>query len=343
MRLNNKGFAITAVLYGLLILFVILVSSYLLVLSAKKDRIDSLISDVEKDYIKSGSYCSNESLVDCISNMYNKNKKEIVINNNIEYNYVKLVSLMNDRLGGTTLDYNGGNIRYYGKNPNNYIYFNCNDYDHQSSTTCEIWRIIGIFDNKVKITKDTAYGTRYWDQSNNNWHSSSLKSVLNETYYNNLNNSTTNLISDSTWYLGGYAKAEYYPNEVYALQQNGTKCSSCTYDLTWNGNIALMYPADYGYAVNFEKCNLDLSDYYKNECKEQNWLFKSSMWLLAPHSGHGSAVWFVNNDGKFGGTNGASYLSSTLLSVYPTLYLKPEIMINKGNGSSSNPYQIKIS
>lgn len=52
MRLNNKGFAITVVLYGLLILFVALTSSYLLVLSARKNRIDNLVSDIEKEYNK---------------------------------------------------------------------------------------------------------------------------------------------------------------------------------------------------------------------------------------------------------------------------------------------------
>lgn len=50
MKLNNKGFAITAVLYGLLILFSLLVSSYLLVLSARKDRIDDLTNDIEEEY-----------------------------------------------------------------------------------------------------------------------------------------------------------------------------------------------------------------------------------------------------------------------------------------------------
>lgn len=50
MKLNNKGFAITAVLYGLLILFTLLVSSYLLVLSARKDRIDILTNDIEEEY-----------------------------------------------------------------------------------------------------------------------------------------------------------------------------------------------------------------------------------------------------------------------------------------------------
>lgn len=53
MKLNNRGFAITAVLYGLLILFSFLVGSYLLVLSAKKDRVNNLIDEIEKDYYES--------------------------------------------------------------------------------------------------------------------------------------------------------------------------------------------------------------------------------------------------------------------------------------------------
>lgn len=50
MKLNNKGFAITAVLYGLLILFVILIGSYLTILGTKKNRIDNITSDIEKGY-----------------------------------------------------------------------------------------------------------------------------------------------------------------------------------------------------------------------------------------------------------------------------------------------------
>ena len=56
-----------------------------------------------------------------ITNLYNNSNKTVVQNNNIDYNYATSVSLMNDRLGGTTKDLNAGNIRYYGTNPNNYI------------------------------------------------------------------------------------------------------------------------------------------------------------------------------------------------------------------------------
>lgn len=50
MKLNNKGFAITTVLYGLLILFVFLLASYFTVLTAKKNRLDRLTKGIEEDY-----------------------------------------------------------------------------------------------------------------------------------------------------------------------------------------------------------------------------------------------------------------------------------------------------
>lgn len=50
MKLNNKGFAITSVLYGLLILFVVLTSTYLSMLTTKKNNIDKITNDIEEEY-----------------------------------------------------------------------------------------------------------------------------------------------------------------------------------------------------------------------------------------------------------------------------------------------------
>ena len=55
MKLNNKVFAITSVLYGLLILFVVLTSTYLAILSSKKNNIDKITEDLEEDYFTSNS------------------------------------------------------------------------------------------------------------------------------------------------------------------------------------------------------------------------------------------------------------------------------------------------
>ena len=39
--------------------------------------------------------------------------------------------------------------RYIGDDPNNYVYFNCDDMDNQSASTCEVWRILGVFDVSI--------------------------------------------------------------------------------------------------------------------------------------------------------------------------------------------------
>ena len=99
------------------------------------------------------------------------------------------------------------NIRYIGANPNNYVYFNCSDYSNQNDSTCEKWRIIGVFKNVtkeagtkedlVKIVKDDRLGNAgfSWDHKkigvgtstdisgSNDWSDSQLMMMLNPTDY----------------------------------------------------------------------------------------------------------------------------------------------------------------
>ena len=98
-----------------------------------------------------------------ITELYMNAEKETIQNNSIDYHIAPSVKLMNDRLGGTTTNLDGGNIRYYGASPNNYVYFNCSDYSNQSSSTCETWRIIGVFNGKVKLIRGSQIGKYSWD------------------------------------------------------------------------------------------------------------------------------------------------------------------------------------
>lgn len=119
-----------------------------------------------------------------IKSLYNSSTKTTVINNSINYEYDTTNSLMKDV---------GGNIRYYGASPNNYIYFNCSDYSNQSSSTCETWRIIGVFEGKVKIIRGSQIGKYSWDNKNtstgaetdngkNDWTDARLMKLLNPGY-----------------------------------------------------------------------------------------------------------------------------------------------------------------
>ena len=127
---------------------------------------------------------------DTIISLYTSAAKVTATNNSITYNTAPTVSLMNDRLGGTAEDLNGGNIRYYGASPNNYIYFNCETYP---DTNCELWRIIGVFDGKLKIIRNENIGAYSWDNKNattgapalgkNDWSTARLMKLLNPSDY----------------------------------------------------------------------------------------------------------------------------------------------------------------
>ena len=97
------------------------------------------------------------------------------------------------------------NIRYIGANPDNYVYFNCYDYNNQSDSTCEKWRIIGLFnnitksdrtkENLIKIIRDDSLGNLSWDykqrgvgssdddHGSNDWSDSQLMMMLNPVDY----------------------------------------------------------------------------------------------------------------------------------------------------------------
>ena len=132
-----------------------------------------------------------KTATETITELYMNAEKETIQNNSITYNTAPSVSLMNDRLGGTTEDLNGGNIRYYGASPDNYIYFNCETYP---DTNCELWRIIGVFDGKINIRRNESIGNYSWDNKNtstgaknsngkNDWTTARLMKLLNPGDY----------------------------------------------------------------------------------------------------------------------------------------------------------------
>ena len=145
-----------------------------------------------------------KTAAETITELYMNASKTPATNNGKDYNTAPSVSLMNDRLGGTTTDLDGGNIRYYGASPNNYIYFNCSDYSNQTSSTCETWRIIGVFDGKLKLIRNESIGNYSWDNKNtstgaesangkNDWTTARLMKLLNPSNYYTIDSNDNNL------------------------------------------------------------------------------------------------------------------------------------------------------
>ena len=160
-----------------------------------------------------------------LTELYTNAVKTTTTLDNVTYNLASSVGLMNDRFGSMSTGIDAGNIRYYGASPNNYIYFNCSDYSNQTSSTCELWRIIGVFDGKVKIMRNENIGRYSWDTSDsstnsrygvNEWSDADLMKLLNSGYdsenvggslywnaqsgtcYNNYDNATTSCDFTST-------------------------------------------------------------------------------------------------------------------------------------------------
>ena len=265
------------------------------------------------------------------------------------------------------LDDPDNNIRYIGANPNNYVYFNCSDYSNQSDSTCEKWRIIGVFKNMtkedgsqedlVKIIRDDSLGNIAWASSNvNDWSTASLQTTLNGTYYNGTyatgafkNDSTRNAIESVVWNLGGSSTNNDVTASMFYERERGTTVYSGR-PTTWTGKIALMYPSDYGYATaggtttNRESCLakelFDWAGSDVSDCKNNDYLYKSSyyQWTLAPYSSVSSYAFFVGSEG-FVNDNLVNYT----YGVRPAAYLKSNISITDvGIGTAESPFQFLL-
>ena len=262
------------------------------------------------------------------------------------------------------------NIRYIGKDPNNYIYFNCSDYANQNDSTCEKWRIIGVFKNMtkedgskedlVKIIRDNSFGDIAWDSNNvNDWSKASLQTTLNGEYYDGTyttgalkNDSTRNAIESVVWNLGGTADYQSSSNGLashfYGYERGTTVYSGRP--TTWTGKVGLMYPSDYGYATSggatTNRTACLAKEMYKwngsdvSDCKNNDYLYKSGydQWTLVPYSSYSDDVFFV---GAGGGVNNRN--AYDFYGVRSAAFLKSNISITDvGIGTAESPFQLKV-
>ena len=199
------------------------------------------------DYIREGYYqwsaSSTAEKSSCVSLGHISSGTYIKIYN-YAYTDIATVSFSIQKVS-TVKSLNVG-IRYDGKNPNNYVWFN-NEY----------WRIIGVFDsnshgqsgkNLVKIIRAEKLGGLSWDKSNNNdWTTASLNSLLNGAYYNaqdgtnlgfcygysgvvsncdyrikGIQSEYRDMVANVTWYLGGYSSTSATAASFYSYERGTT-------------------------------------------------------------------------------------------------------------------------
>ena len=241
-----------------------------------------------------GVVTENVNAVDFITNLYTSATKTPKTVNSIEYNLATSVSLMNDRLGSMSTGIDAGNIRYYGASPNNYIYFNCDDYSNQTSDTCELWRIVGVFNGKVKIMRNESIGDYSWDNKGtssgaedkygkNNWSDARLMKMLNAGYESETGGSLYWKRQNGTCYSGQTADTtKTCDMSSIGLKNDITRnmISETTYSLLgWNSNNIY---SDQVY--NYERTT---GSVYNETTRDKSWTGKVA---LAYPSDYGYAV-----------------------------------------------------
>ena len=216
--------------------------------------------------------------------------------------------------------------RYSGANPNNYVCFGS---DEEICPEDNLYRIIGVFDDEVKLIKSTSYGGYQLDINGiNTWSSSSLNTTLNSVYLVSLDN-WAQKIAFYDWKVGGmdHYNGRSTPKTAYDYEV-GVESESTTY----SARIGLMYVSDYGYGATHESWTTNLSS-YRNVTT--NWLhFSSSEWTITPH------VNFENYSFAVGLSSVEYALVNRYKEVRPCFYLNSNVSYVSGIGSSSDPYRI---
>ena len=261
------------------------------------------------------------------------------------------------------IDSGDNSYRYAGTNPNNYVCFGS---DEVICPADNLYRIIGVFGNQVKLIKhdyagQSVLGTAqhgsitpnatyykgslssipyyYWSGSSSNtsntWSSSTLNtSILNGTYLNTMGSKWSNLIAITNWKVGGMAWSDTNTAKQYYTTELGSSSSSTTY----SAKVGLMYMSDYGFAASPANWNTSLYDYGNDTNRNNNWMYMGAFeWTISRRSGNTNIAFRVNNAGYV--DNGGVNLN---YGVRPSFYLESSVVLESGDGTKENPYRIEV-
>ena len=225
--------------------------------------------------------------------------------------------------------------RYSGANPNNYVCFGatgaeCQNEDNQ-------YRIIGVFNNQVKLIKATSIGDYMWDADNvNTWEETTkpdIYTTLNTTYYNTIPAEWQNLIASTTWQVGGMALSQTNTAKQYYDVEVGTGQSGYEEIM----KIGLMYVSDYGYCASPENWATAL---YEDNYGTDNWLYLGDYeWLLSRFTDSAIRACIVNSDR--GGDVYADIVRNAN-AVRPSFSLASTVELSSGTGTSTDPFVLDL-
>ena len=271
---------------------------------------------------------------------------------------------------------NDNSYRYSGSSEttNNFV---CFGYDSTDGTcpTDNLYRIIGVFDDQVKLIKydyansnllgtdgehysytyspyDTYKGElesidvfyfNIGNTHNNVWNESKLNTInLNTNYLNNIGSTWANKISTYTWKTGGNTKENFINVSASLTYQN--EIVSPADETIVQAKVGLMYVSDYGYALSPSLWGTSL-EYYSN-VTDDNWMYMGMYdWTITKKSDTNDMIFNVWRTGKvYYNHYGSTYSKNDyyyLGSVRPCFYLNSDVTYKGGKGTKSEPFLIE--
>ena len=305
-----------------------------------------------------------------ITNLYNNSTKTNVTNNGIKYQYDITNGLMKDA---------DGNIRYSGLGDRNYVLFNCNTYPN---TSCETWRIIGVFDGKVKLIRNESIGTYPWDNKDtttgaeadygsNDWTTARLMKLLNPGYTKESVNNSLYYNSKGGQCYAGANNAETPCDFTYTGIKNDTTRNMIA-DAKWSLlgwlDEGVNVYADQSYKLENTSGTVYTgnktswtgkialpypSDYaysaYLGKCTSTLGEYSNcSSWMKTIFNSKTLALLtpIVSSSFVFHVAGGCLDLGEPYAAldseIFPTLYLNANVSIKTGSGTLNSPYQLSV-
>lgn len=305
-----------------------------------------------------------------ITNLYNNSTKTNVTNNGIKYQYDITNGLMKDA---------DGNIRYSGLGDRNYVLFNCNTYPN---TSCETWRIIGVFDGKVKLIRNESIGTYPWDNKDtttgaeadygsNDWTTARLMKLLNPGYTKESVNNSLYYNSKGGQCYAGANNAETPCDFTYTGIKNDTTRNMIA-DAKWSLlgwlDEGVNVYADQSYKLENTSGTVYTgnktswtgkialpypSDYaysaYLGKCTSTLGEYSNcSSWMKTMFNSKTIALLtpIVSSSMVFHVVGGSLDLVEPYAAldseIFPTLYLNANVSIKTGTGTLNSPYQLSV-
>ena len=310
--MNKKGFISISSVYAFFLVFLLLLLFIVNEMISNRIMINNIKNEVKEEISKFDENQNNFTLY--IKSLYTSQGT-----NGIYYHDASLINGAEDN-----------SYRYSGANPNNYVCFGSDD---DACPDDYLYRIIGVFGEEVKLVKLTSLGNYAWDSENDNdWVSSDVKKILNETYYNTFSSEWQNKIATHLWNIGGMewsttnTAKEYYDKEIGNLASNVTDSSK----------IGLLYVSDFGFAPDSSCWETALWNYRETTVKSNNWLFLAdSEMTMSSFLTDDTYNFYLSISGSLSYCN-ANYNCG----VRPTFYLNSNVSYISGSGTSSNPYRI---